>query len=197
MTADPFADLPAGQWGTIVADPPWDAPIDERLGGRGRRRRAAAGDHYPTLTPAEIRALPVGDLAAPSAWCFLWVTNRVLARADHIAILTRWGFRPVTLLTWVKTGRVGLGAYFRGSTEHAVLGVRGYRTAPRVGWPATHFAAPRGAHSEKPGRFYDLVTDAGAPGPYLELFQRQGRLGWTGWGYGHQLPPTQETARAQ
>ena len=41
----------------------------------------------------------------------------------------------------------------------------------------------RGAHSEKPAAFGDLVESV-APGPYLELFSRTPRLGWDAWGKG-------------
>jgi len=36
-------------------------------------------------------------------------------------------------------------------------------------------------HSQKPEAFQDLVM-ATTPGPYLELFARRLRLGWTVWG---------------
>lgn len=45
---------------------------------------------------------------------------------------------------------------------------------------------PRGAHSEKPAAFLDVVEEV-APGPYVELFARQPRLGWDSWGYGYEL----------
>jgi N6-adenosine-specific RNA methylase IME4 len=47
------------------------------------------------------------------------------------------------------------------------------------------FMAPRGAHSVKPPLFADLVEQM-SPGPYLELFARQPRLGWDSWGYGYE-----------
>jgi N6-adenosine-specific RNA methylase IME4 len=40
---------------------------------------------------------------------------------------------------------------------------------------------PRGAHSEKPEAFLDLVESV-CPGRYLELFARRNRLGWDTWG---------------
>jgi hypothetical protein len=39
---------------------------------------------------------------------------------------------------------------------------------------ATHFEAPRGSHSEKPGKFYEIVRAASYP-PYGEAFQRKAR----------------------
>jgi N6-adenosine-specific RNA methylase IME4 len=41
---------------------------------------------------------------------------------------------------------------------------------------------PRGAHSVKPAGFLDIVEQV-SPGPYVELFARQPRLGWDAWGY--------------
>jgi N6-adenosine-specific RNA methylase IME4 len=40
---------------------------------------------------------------------------------------------------------------------------------------------PRGKHSKKPEAFQDIVETV-SPGPYLELFARRPRIGWTVWG---------------
>jgi N6-adenosine-specific RNA methylase IME4 len=48
------------------------------------------------------------------------------------------------------------------------------------------FEAPRGAHSEKPALFGDLIERM-SPGPYLELFARRQRLGWDSWGKGYEV----------
>lgn len=45
---------------------------------------------------------------------------------------------------------------------------------------------PRGAHSVKPAAFMDVVEQV-APGPYVELFARQPRLGWDSWGWGYEI----------
>ena len=39
----------------------------------------------------------------------------------------------------------------------------------------------------KPGILGDMI-EATLPGPYLELFARQPRLGWDAWGYGVETP---------
>lgn len=44
---------------------------------------------------------------------------------------------------------------------------------------------PRGAHSEKPPAFLDIVEQV-SPGPYVELFARAPRLGWDSWGHGYE-----------
>ncbi len=47
-------------------------------------------------------------------------------------------------------------------------------------WPrvAATRQGPSGVHSAKPDEFYELVEEA-SPGPYLELFARRTREGWT------------------
>lgn len=61
--------------------------------------------------------------------------------------------------------------------------------APRLAFTTsgtgTWFKAPRGSHSEKPALFADLIEKM-SPGPYVELFARQPRLGWDSWGYGYE-----------
>ncbi len=82
-----------GDYRTIVADPPWRAT---RAGGWHTRKNHRALT-YPTMSVAEIEALPVGGLAAGTAWLFLWTVNAYVEASYSVA--RAWGFRPVTLLT--------------------------------------------------------------------------------------------------
>jgi N6-adenosine-specific RNA methylase IME4 len=167
---------------TIVADPPWRYDI-ARIVTTGKQRRAEAMAHYSTLYPTEVAMLPVGDLAANDAHLYLWVTNPMLPQAFDV--LPCWGFRYVTTLTWVKTGTLGMGFHFRGDTEHVLFGVRGDLPIPPEKRERNVFTAARCGHSVKPGAFFDLVERV-SPGPYVELFARQPRLGWDSWGYGYE-----------
>ena len=45
----------------------------------------------------------------------------------------------------------------------------------------TWYEAPRGRHSAKPDLFMDLIETM-SPGPRLEMFAREKRLGWDSWG---------------
>jgi N6-adenosine-specific RNA methylase IME4 len=180
-----FDGLALGTYRLVCIDPPWPADITQRLGGAGRRRRSRAADHYATMSLDDIRALPISDLAAPDAWCVLWVTNAVMTRGDHAGLLEGWGFRPITAVTWCKPGGGGLGVYFRGATEHALIGVRGTGTVPATPWPSTWFQAARTHHSAKPDALMDILELVG-PTPRVELFQRRPRFGWDGWGAGYE-----------
>lgn len=155
---------------TIVVDPPW--PYRQPGGEASAERR------YTLMTMADIAALPVGHIAAPDAHIYVWTTNAFLVEAHDL--IRAWGFRQITALTWVKP-RLGMGYYFRNTTEHVLFGVRGRCPILRKDIP-THFTAPCGRHSAKPAAFFDLVESA-SPGPYLEIFGRSmARMGWTALG---------------
>lgn len=174
---------------TIVADPPW--PISwstpaTRVNGRGERHanktRTLA---YPTLSVAEIAALPVADLADAAAHLYLWTTERHLLEGDAARVARAWGFDRLRTLIWRKTG-FGLGTFPRPQHETVVIGVRGslefaVKNAGSVhDWKLPYADGAR-VHSRKPDGFLDLVERA-SPGPYLELFARRQRLGWATWG---------------
>lgn len=52
---------------------------------------------------------------------------------------------------------------------------------PRKMGPPAKRGEQRTGHSGKPDAFLDLVESM-SPGPYLELFARRERPGWTAWG---------------
>ena len=169
------------RYGTIFADPPWFEQ------GAGKVKRGA-DRHYPIMKTAAIVAMgdDVQQLAKPNSHLYLWATNNHLPGA--LEVMEAWGFRYVTMVTWMKDGGPGLGQYFRGVTEQILFGVRGkpsYRLT-RSGKRAqglTGFTAPRGRHSEKPALPYQWAWKV-SRGPYLELFGIGERPGWTVWGNG-------------
>lgn len=85
-------------YATIVADPPWayeDRPFTWR-----ERAGVESFLPYSTMAVDEIAALPVVDLAAPSAHLYVWTTNRFLWDEREIAL--GWGFVPAQVLVWCK-----------------------------------------------------------------------------------------------
>ena len=162
-----------GLFQTIVIDPPWDWSDEGDINQFGR-----AKPDYHTMPIEEIEALPVGKIADDNCHLYLWVTNRSLPKAFRL--IEAWGFRYITCITWVKPS-IGMGNYFRGSTEQVLFCVKGSQPLKRrdVG---THFEAPRGQrHSEKPEEFYKLVESC-SYAPYIDIFGRTGREGWSVWG---------------
>lgn len=171
------------EYATIVADPPWRYQKDTSMGVKS----GGAEGQYPTLSMREIAALPVKPLAAQDAHLYLWVTVPRLYgdRGDRsflpLDIMDAWGFEFKTMLTWVKPGSGGMGWYFRGQTEHILFGVRGKLPIPPAIRERNVIEAARSRHSKKPLSFFDLVERV-SPGPYLELFAREKRIGWDSWG---------------
>ena len=165
-------------YSTIVADPPW--PYAKVNPDKDREQYRGGGLAYSSMTLDEIGALPVEKLAAPDARLFLWTTNRYLRHSW--AVLEMWGFEPQErVLVWCKTPRCTTPV----TTEFILIGKRG--KPPRMPWHgSTWFDWPlQPFHSQKPAAMLDLV-ESWCPGPYIELFARQPRLGWDSWGWGHE-----------
>src|SRR4051812_21554397 len=100
---------------------------------------------YETMSVEEIAALPVGRWVEDDAHLYVWVTNPLLFSVQPI--IEAWGFRYVTLLTWVKEGTLGLGYYFRGQTEHIAFAVRGRCPIPPAARERNVFSAAKARHS--------------------------------------------------
>ena len=162
-----------GLFQTIVIDPPWDWGDEGDVNQFGR-----AKPEYSTMPFDEIKNLPVNKIADVNCHLYLWVTNRSLPKA--FALIDAWGFRYITCLTWCKPS-IGMGNYFRGSTEQILFAVKGSQPLKRhdVG---TYFTAPRGeGHSAKPDEFYRLVESC-SYAPFIDIFGRKARDGWSVWG---------------
>jgi N6-adenosine-specific RNA methylase IME4 len=107
---------------------------------------------------------------------------------EGLEVMRRWGFTYKTNLVWYKVrkdggpdGR-GVGFYFRNVTELVLFGVRGHlRTLPPGRRQVNVIVSRKREHSRKPDEQYDII-EACSPGPYLELFARHSRPGWTQWG---------------
>ncbi len=77
----------------------------------------------------------------------------------------------------------GVGFYFRNVTELILFGVRGKnaRTLAPARSQVNVIQSRKREHSRKPDEQYELIEQC-SPGPYLELFARGTRPGWTYWG---------------
>jgi N6-adenosine-specific RNA methylase IME4 len=157
------------RFGTVYADPPWRYDNQET--------RAATDKHYPTMSPEEIAAWPIAQLAAEAAHLHLWTTNAFLFECPRI--LEAWGFAYKSVFVWVKP-KMGIGNYWRVSHEFLILGVRGdceFLDRAQMSW----LHKDRTRHSRKPDAIRQIVEKV-SPGPRLELFGREPANGWTVWG---------------
>ena len=168
--------LPDRKYGVIYLDPPWKFEVQDEATGMDR----AAENHYPTMTGAEISALPIGDLAAPDCVMFLWVTVPFLAVG--LALLTDWGFEYRSHYVWQKD-KVGTGYWSRNNHELLLIGARGRVPAPAAGmqWQSCQ-SYPVGRHSAKPAEFRRMIESYFPDLPKIELFAREAAAGWDCWG---------------
>ncbi len=176
------ARVPPDDFGTILADPPWQ--FSNRTGKVAPEHRRLS--RYPTLTLAEIMAIPVADVAARNSHLYLWVPNALLA--EGLDVMRAWGFTYKTNIVWHKIrkdggpdGR-GVGFYFRNTTELVLFGVRGQLRTQVAGRTQVNIIrAKKREHSRKPDELYAIIEQC-SPAPYLELFARGTRPGWVQWG---------------
>lgn len=194
---DLLALRPASGFAAIVADPPWHFRARTPLETRNAQSARDAEKHYAVMSLADIKDMPVKALAAKDAHLFLWVTGPVLPQAFDV--MAAWGFKYSAIaFTWIKLRRafdarqlrvlptlesdlhVGLGLTTRKNAEFCLLGRRGSarRNAKNV---REIILSPVREHSRKPDEAA-LRIERYCDGPYLELFARQSRPGWTSWG---------------
>jgi N6-adenosine-specific RNA methylase IME4 len=144
------------------------------------------------MSADKIAALPISGLAADDCILFLWVTWPTLG--DAWEIISKWGFTYKTCaFDWLKghagqldflrddtDSLMGMGYWTRANSEPCLLATKGkpkrLNADVRQG-----IIEPRREHSRKPDCVHDRIERLVA-GPYLELFARRPRHGWTVWG---------------
>jgi N6-adenosine-specific RNA methylase IME4 len=162
-------------YGCILADPPWSFAVYNDDTGQDR----GACNHYPTMTLAKIKALPIP--AGKDCVLFLWATVPMLPQA--LEVMAAWNFIYKSNFVWVKD-KTGLGFWNRNRHELLLIGTRGAVPCPA---PGTQFnsvvEAARGRHSEKPAIVRNMIAKMFPNTPKLEMFARGQRVaGWDFWG---------------
>jgi len=181
VTEDFVREL-SGKYKTILADPPWRFLNSTGKVAPGHKRLK----RYPTLSFEEIMDLPVPLVADEKCHLYLWIPNALLS--EGLETMRRWGFTYKTNIVWYKIrkdggpdGR-GVGFYFRNVTELVLFGVKGKMRTLKPGRTQVNLIRTRKReHSRKPDELYKIIERC-SPGPYLELFARGKREGWTVWG---------------
>jgi N6-adenosine-specific RNA methylase IME4 len=186
--------LGQGRFSTILADPPWR--FQNRTGKMAPEHRRLS--RYGTMSMDDIMSLPVSQVARARAHLYLWVPNALIP--EGFEVMRRWGFTYKTNIVWYKTrkdggpdGR-GVGFYFRNVTEVILFGIRGVnnRTLDAGRRQTNIIVSRKREHSRKPDEQYRIIERC-SPGPYLEMFARHEREGWTQWG--NEAPDAAEQLR--
>lgn len=195
IKSGPFKGLLKNHYRSILADPAWQFTVRSDK-GKGR----SPEQHYDCLSLDEIKELPVADLCARDCALFMWTIDTHVDQAREV--MRAWGFEYKTVgFYWVKTNKdgvtpfTGMGYWTRACPEQCLTSLdplgfqeshqchlattgspkRMARDVPRL------IVSPRREHSRKPDEAHERIERL-VGGPYLELFARRERPGWTAWG---------------
>jgi N6-adenosine-specific RNA methylase IME4 len=170
----------APSYKALLVDPPWDF---QTYSPKGKAK--SAEQHYPVMSLADIKAMPVAQLAGEDCALFLCAVWPHLTQA--LEVIEAWGFEYKTLaFIWVKQNEdgeglhTGMGYWTRSNTEPVLFATRGKPTRLAMDVHQV-ILSPVGKHSAKPEELPERIERL-VPGPYLELFAREKRDGWTSWG---------------
>ncbi len=177
----PFGTLKPFSYDVIVVDPPWDF---ENYSDAGTKK--GADPHYDVMSLTDIKALPVGHLARQDAILLLWSTGAMLPQA--LDVLNAWGAKYLSQIIWRKVTknakiRVGTGYRVRSCHEPVLLASFGGRQQHKA-FPSIFDGLAR-EHSRKPDEFYQIVLDRTPGLDRCDLFSRETRPGFDGWGNEH------------
>ena len=181
MTEWFFGDLPRQSFGMIMADPPWRW---SSYSDKGLTKSPQA--HYGTMSLDEIKAMPVGDLAAPEG-AFLWLWSTAPMHDQIRECVDAWGFTYSTQGVWVKTTKdntklaFGTGFILRNCHEPFIIARKG---KPKLASRSVRsvIMAPRREHSRKPDQAYHEAERLAGDVRRADIFSREARAGWDTFG---------------
>ncbi|UDC53447.1 MT-A70 family methyltransferase [Klebsiella quasipneumoniae] len=188
----------------IYVDPPWQYG--------NKISNGAAENHYSTLSLAELKRLPIWEVAADDAVLAMWYTGTHTEEAIELA--EAWGFRIRTMkgFTWVKLNqyaerrfnkaiaegelvdfndflsmlnsetRMNGGNYTRANTEYLLIATRGIGLERVSASIKQVVYSCLGEHSEKPWEVRRRLELLYGDVERVELFARNTWPGWDRWG---------------
>lgn len=169
------APAPTGKYRVIYADPPWS------YGNTQPDYHTEQRDHYPVMPLSDICAIPVREWAEDDAVLFLWVTSPILE--ESFQVIRAWGFKYKASFVWDKVHH-NMGHYNSVRHEFLLVCVRGSCQPDVRKLFDSVQSIERTEHSKKPAEFYGIIETIYTNGDRLEMFARNPREGWKG--YGHQ-----------
>ena len=169
--------LPDAKFRVLYADPPWSY---SDKADAGSVQSGGAELHYPSMTIAELCALPVASICEPNAVLFLWVTSPLLF--ESAAVFKAWGFGYRASFVWDKV-KHNMGHYNSVRHEFLLLCTRGSCTPDVTTLYDSVQSIERTTHSTKPEAFRTIIETLYPHGKRLELFARTEAPGWAAFGH--------------
>lgn len=186
-----YPDLPEKKYDIIYADPPWDYGGKMQFDKSGKKDVnvnwqsnifiSAANFKYPTLKTAEMKRIPISEIAKDDCLLFMWVTNPHLEQGIELG--KAWGFEYRTVaFVWDKMNH-NPGQYSMSYCELCLVFKRGRIPSPRGARNIKQLVrVPRGEHSEKPIEVLKSIELMFPTQDRIELFARHKPDGWDVWG---------------
>jgi len=175
----------------IYADPAWSFG-DKIRSSKKSNNKLTYRDlafHYDTMSTTEIALLPVKEMLADNAVCFMWSTDAHLP--DAIKVMKAWGFKYKTIaFIWNKKTSTGKQVCFMGKwtmkgSEICLLGTKGKAHNMIQSHKVRQLVeSKRGRHSEKPDEVRKRIVELLGNRPRVELFAREKVKGWHAMGFG-------------
>lgn len=180
----PFAPLRMFGYDVIVCDPPTEFVTHSEKG-----QAKSGGGQYVTMSWQAIAALPFGQLARANAIFLLWACPPTLRQSFWL--LEQIGAKYKTELVWrkiTKNGKPRRGTGYRsaGYHESVLLSVFGDERQTHDQFRSMFDGVVR-QHSRKPDEFYQMVAERTPHAFRCDLFSRETRPGFEGWGLEHGL----------
>jgi N6-adenosine-specific RNA methylase IME4 len=170
--------LPDAKYRVIYADPPWS--YVDKGGHTGAVQSKGAEHHYPSMTIAELCALPIQGLTDSDAVLFLWVTSPLLFQCAPV--IAAWGFDYRASFVWDKV-KHNMGHYNSVRHEFLLVCVRGSCQPDASKLYDSVQSIERTTHSTKPELFREIIDTLYPHGRRIELFARRPVAGWDRWGF--------------
>jgi N6-adenosine-specific RNA methylase IME4 len=169
--------LPDAKFRVLYADPPWS--YNDKADD-GAIQSGGAEMHYPSMSMAELCAMPIAPICEPNAVLFLWVTSPLLF--ECAPVIKAWGFTYKASFVWDKV-KHNLGHYNSVRHEFLLICTRGSCTPDVVvNLLDSVQSIERTTHSTKPEAFRTIIETLYPHGKRLELFARRTVEGWATFG---------------
>ncbi len=188
---DFYPNFPKKKFDVIYADPPWDYNGKMQFDKSGLTSEngdlsknvfiSSATFKYPTVKTAELKKMPILDIASDDCLLFMWATSPHLAQAMDLG--KAWGFDYKTVaFVWDKKSH-NPGQYTLSGTELCLVFKRGRIPKPRGTRNERQLVqSPRREHSQKPDEVIEAITRMFPTQKKIELFARRPFKGWECWG---------------
>lgn len=164
------------KYAVIYADPPWQYNSGDQHSTE--EQETTLGDHYPSMSLADLCKLPQAKLAATDCVLFLWCTSPTLEEA--LQLVNAWGFKYKASMIWDKVAH-NVGHYV--SVRHELLLICTKGQTPKVPKLVDSvYVEERTQHSRKPAYFRQLIDELYPVGKRIEFFARETVENWTAWG---------------